>query len=744
MSRLIGPDEGSRLAYLVRGDTTMQAYRNSPVTIWVDSAGTQLADILYPDGTPVSGSVLTTDQYGMLPLFQLPDSVSVVYAEIPGGPIWPVYARTDDQLKTLGTAVAGNASAISALQPSVAAQDAATVVLPAATGGDDTVALNTVLAASAGRRVAGRPGSSYKLSAPMVIWSGTSLDMSGSTVTLLAASNCNVVQNRAVVTVRRVTDAATTSTSQTLTSATAAFTSADIGKTVVVHGAGASGALLITTIAAVTNSSTATMTVAAVTTTTGTYAAVGNRDSGISVRGGTWVRAAGNNSAANGWDRHSLRFRHVDGLTLSGLTLSTADSKYAVSLGDVTAAEVSSLTLGVFSDGVHLAGPATNVRIQRLTGTTGDDSVAITPRDWPAYDDVFGNVDILAVEDIATTSTAACVFKLLGGSPATAARRVRVRGLSGVGNNNAVIIGDDTAQANTTGGLIDVVSIENIACTAQNGQSIAYINGSNIRRLRLAGIAFDNSAATAAVVRVVPVSAATIASLTLSDIDVNALNANPIVQIDSTATVTRLLIDRVTVASSASGAVGLAVSGVITDLTLTRFTATWTGSCYVVSLTGSASTATVTRMSLSDIHVSGSGGGLLTAVTSTHVLPRVEVSNAQLNSTAWVADLNTVTELHLSNVTTITPTAGIFNIRAACALTVRGAGLNLAPGGQNINIAAGGTVTSKTLALECDLTKLQTTAWSMAYNTNAGHAAGVGPVVANGTLWKQLYTGATG
>jgi hypothetical protein len=31
----------------------------------------------------------------------------------------------------------------------------------------------------------------------------------------------------------------------------------------------------------------------------------------------------------------------------------------------------------------------------------------------------------------------------------------------------------------------------------------------------------------------------------------------------------------------------------------------------------------------------------------------------------------------------------------------------------------------------------------MAYNTNAGLTCGVGPVVANGTLWKHLYTGTT-
>jgi hypothetical protein len=90
MSRLIGPDEGSRLAYLVRADTTLQAYRNLPVTIYADAAGTVLANILtYPGGLAVTGSVLTTDQYGMLPYFQFPADVDTVYAQLPSGPIWP-------------------------------------------------------------------------------------------------------------------------------------------------------------------------------------------------------------------------------------------------------------------------------------------------------------------------------------------------------------------------------------------------------------------------------------------------------------------------------------------------------------------------------------------------------------------------------------------------------------------------------------------------------------------------------
>lgn len=59
---------------------------------------------------------------------------------------------------------------------------------------------------------------------------------------------------------RVVADAAITSGTVTLTSATAAFTSADVGQSVRVAGAGAAGATLSTTIASVTNATTAVLT----------------------------------------------------------------------------------------------------------------------------------------------------------------------------------------------------------------------------------------------------------------------------------------------------------------------------------------------------------------------------------------------------------------------------------------------------------------------------------------------------
>lgn len=73
---------------------------------------------------------------------------------------------------------------------------------------------------------------------------------------------------------RSVTDAAMTSGQATLTSATAAFTSADVGRTVTVDGAGVSGGPLLTEITAVTDAATATVCTNAAITVSGARATI--------------------------------------------------------------------------------------------------------------------------------------------------------------------------------------------------------------------------------------------------------------------------------------------------------------------------------------------------------------------------------------------------------------------------------------------------------------------------------------
>lgn len=110
MTRLMFPDEGSRLVYRVNR-TAMLLAPGAAAPMYRTAEATVAADLLVYDGTPTPGAVipgaeLTLDQYSRLPLFWGPDEVDTLWTVIEGGPVAPVYARTDDRLDSIADAVA--------------------------------------------------------------------------------------------------------------------------------------------------------------------------------------------------------------------------------------------------------------------------------------------------------------------------------------------------------------------------------------------------------------------------------------------------------------------------------------------------------------------------------------------------------------------------------------------------------------------------------------------------------------
>lgn len=105
MTRLVFPDEGSRLVYRALGNSLVSAAATA-VTFYTDATATVLADIRVNDGTSVpgaaiTGSTLATDPYSRIPLFWGPDGADTVYAVSSSGPVTPVCAREDDRLDAL-------------------------------------------------------------------------------------------------------------------------------------------------------------------------------------------------------------------------------------------------------------------------------------------------------------------------------------------------------------------------------------------------------------------------------------------------------------------------------------------------------------------------------------------------------------------------------------------------------------------------------------------------------------------
>ncbi|MET8082932.1 hypothetical protein [Micromonospora sp. NPDC005237] len=542
-----------------------------------------------------------------------------------------------------------------------------TVLLPPPSGGDDTAVLNAALGGAAGGLIRGADNAHYRVSAPLVVPSGTTLIMSGCTVTLAAGSACNLLTNTAV------TD--------------------------------------------------------------------GGRDRDITIIGGTWARAKG--VGGTGPDLHTLRWRRVDGLTLKGLTVQTASDKYAISLGDVVDATVTEIRFAVHSDGVHIQGPAVRTRISGIRGSTGDDTVAITPRDWQAYDDVSGPVTDTVIEDVGAASLAALV-KVLGGSPETAALRTTVRGVTGLAGNNVIWIGDDTADWRTTGGRVDDLVVEQVAAATLPGRGgMVHLNGSSVGRVQLRGLRVQGPRGNEPLVRVAPFRPATLDRLTVEDVDAEQLDAAPLLSIARTATIGQLLVSGVTVAGTSAGTAVAQIAGVVNDLTVRAVSLTASGDSYLLELPGWATHAAVRRASLSDVRIVGRGGALVTAPAATHVLPRVAVSQTRTVGTPWLVDLNTATELTVSNVTIDDTGGGVARVRNSGAAVVRGDGLRSGRGSRGATVATGGSLVSYTLELAVDVSELVRADGSRATNTNAALSCGTGPVECTGLTWQHLRTGAT-
>ncbi|WBB70636.1 hypothetical protein [Micromonospora sp. WMMD812] len=469
----------------------------------------------------------------------------------------------------------------------------------------------------------------------------------------------------------------------------------------------------------------------------------GGRDRDISVVGGTWVRAHGVGGA--GPNLHSLRWRRVDGLTLKGLAVETASDKYAISLGDVTDTTVARIRFATHSDGVHIQGPAARTRISGIRGTTGDDTVAITPRDWQAYDDVWGPVTDTVIEDVSAASLAALV-KVLGGSPETAALRTTVRGVTGLAGNNVVWIGDDTADWRTTGGRVDELVVERVAATTLPGRGgVVHVNGSSVGRVHVRGVRIEGPGRDQPPVRVAPLRPATIGALTVEDVDVEQLGPVPLVAVGPTATIRRLLVDRVTVAGTSAGTTAGAsvtqVAGVVDDLTVRAVSMAAAADSHLLDLPLWAADATVRRATLAELRIVG--GGLVTAVAGTHTLSQVALAETRTIGMAWLLDLNTRTELQLSNVSMEETVGGVVNVRGSGAAVIRGSGLRAAPGARGAAVAAGGSLVSYAPELAVDVSALVRADGSRATNTNARLSCGTGPVVCAGLTWQHVETGAT-
>lgn len=593
-------------------------------------------------------------------------------------------------------------------------------------GTDDSSWINAAIAG--GGKFRGLAGQTYK--ANIVIPSNTTLDMGGCTVTLpVGATGGNLITNVARTAVASATDAAISSGSTTVTTAVAA----SVGKTVVITGAGGNGnGPLVATVTAA-GSGTLTLSVAASATVSAAAISVYNRDKNIRVIGGDWQRGS---VAGTGTGLHNLVFRHVDGLLVDIDSFSSTGGKYGINTGDCTDQQLGIGSVASNSDGIHINGPARGVRILRISGTTGDDSVAFTGADYSAYNDVCGDITDVHVAAFRTTSTTANLLKFLAGAGCTI-DRARADGVYGSPAIHGVWIGDDAGQAATIGGAYGDIDVS-ISAILQNPASNFPLRliSPNANRIR-AKICGSNTSGYAA-----GTSGSSTATINRLELDLDYTStAGAFFANSSTTTIKSMIVDGFVQLTSGTSQMVRSELGSIVDLEMRgRFESLTSHSGNAVRSV-SAATQTIANLKLSGVFSGfdnayrGSPNAVGAAVT---VSGRFTGCN---RITGFYNGANTVV---LANPTIDSMGLEAFYVSGASVFVQGSIGMLLnAYSGGLFGRAAAESIRVNGPSIPFDFAKSTPSDQDEANNTNAGMACGLGKAMysTSAAKWKNIYTG---
>lgn len=427
----------------------------------------------------------------------------------------------------------------------------------------------------------------------------------------------------------------------------------------------------------------------------------GGRLSNIGLENAVIDRGTNDGAAnANKLDAHTAIFRRVDGLRIRNTSWTTTAGKFAILLSDVDGFHVQHTKFDTFSDGIHLHGLCKNGVIDNTRGTTGDDMIAVTPKDWAGYVLDEGDVERIAITNTFPNQCKSCAVRLIGGKAGDGTpyklRDITVRTVRGSMLSQAKLtcgiwIGDDPADANTTGGLLDKITVEDVSLTGLNSSKPLVNCRTTVLAPYLRFRGLDVRSDVSAVV--------------------NLIGLYDTVQVDGVKCITE------------------------------------TTHCVGVYLNGATTNVKTLELSNWDMRSPAQGNAFVKADTNGAVLEVLEATNIKLDNVFWVFDLITDTEIHAQNMKQVSG-GGLINARAQSGVAADIVVWSFTGNTHNtVNVGTGtpnATVTSKALGLRCSASVLAKNNGDLVYNTNAGHAAGVGPCVSNGTLWKNLYTGATG
>jgi hypothetical protein len=437
------------------------------------------------------------------------------------------------------------------------------------------------------------------------------------------------------------------------------------------------------------------------------YAGSGARDTDITVIGGTWVR--GSVASASNANTMVIVFHRCDRLKVRDLRITSGTGKYALWVTDSTTFEVKNINLASFSDGVHVSGPASGGFISGITGTTGDDMVALTARDYSLYELTSGggNLSNITIRDVVASGCFEAV-KVLGGDAVTV-RGIAVEDIYGTATQHVVFIAADSANAYTDSGDIDGITVTNVqAGSATQGYACVAIGGTG---LTVGTMDCTNIVSTNADTMPVAVMAGpTITTLRCSNITTQSAVNYRVIRLDATATVTNLIIDKLRAVLAASKR-GIELNG------------------------------TVGRVMISNSVITGAKSGDYAIYVATGVTTSISMNNVYVNTVDYMLWNQGTVTLTLDAVELTNCTVIAYGGIAAAITTILGSGGTITATSRITDGAAGCQVLMKSFNIPGDVLRAEVIAGQakgqMVYNTNTSADAGAGPALFDGTYWTN-------
>ena len=569
---------------------------------------------------------------------------------------------------------------------------------------DDTVAINAALA-NAPRYVRGVPGQTYKISAPLVIYSGTTLDMTGCTVKLNASSNCNMLRNL------------------NYTGASRDSNIAVIGGTWDRGANGGTGSL--------------------------SHSLFLRQIDGVTVSGIAYNSTGGKYGVALG----SVTHAHVadifgtcasDTVHLTGPAADVSIERVFTSMGGDDVVGITTTDYTAYDD-VH--GAISRVRIRDVSGSNTTRIVLVSGSASGASDGF--DISDVSIDGVAQFGSGGTVY--VSGSSAITEKIDNVqitRASGGVIRLRAANIGRILVDA-----CSGIAGSPLVAVSPEDGQTTNAVTSLVVR-------ACTTTAVTNSMIEVSnPIS-------TINNLAIESCTIDKGGVFYSVGTIGRMAIQNVGYTYPGASCIAIS-SGSVTHMSLNNVDATLSAGRHLVLLDNAASVGMVDFQDC-DVAAVDINSGILVSVASTAQVSHVNLRGGKFNGisraldTASGSTATTYLRIAQSFFTGCNRIAqagggtlhfdykgltmvGMVNqpLRASggASLTVRGVGWDgyTAPA---VARAASEVIRVVSPDFPADLSILAKNNGDTANNTNAALACGIGPAISNGTNWKNTYSGA--